>query len=94
MDNTILIVDDEPGIRSSVRGVLADATGMHAWRINPKTVDAVFERLPLLDQAAHLWPTFSAEADRHPQCRGYFAKRYLQFGLMIRMSPWNQRALA
>jgi len=74
-----------------MRGVLTDATGMHAWRIHPKTIDAVFARLPLLDQAQELWPTFSAEADRHPQCRGYFAKRYLQFGLMIRLSPWNGR---
>ena len=91
--NTNGHVPPELGVEAHLmmRGVLTDATGMHAWRINPKTVDAVFERLPLLDQAAHLWPTFSAEANRHPQCRGYFAKRYLQFGLMIRMSPWNQR---
>ena len=73
-----------------VRGVLVDATGLHAWRIHPSSVTAVFERLPLLDQREKLWPTFSAEADRHPQCRGHFAKRYLQFGLMVRLSPWNR----
>ncbi|RJF88597.1 hypothetical protein D3874_17665 [Oleomonas cavernae] len=73
-----------------MRGVLIDATGMHAWRLNPAELSAVFERLPLLDQQEQLWPTFSAEADRQPRCRGHFAKRYLQFGLMVKLSPWNR----
>jgi hypothetical protein len=72
-----------------MRGVLVDATGVHAWRIHPENVSAVFERLPLLDQKDHLFPTFSSEADRHPQCRGYFAKNVLQFGLMVKLAPWN-----
>lgn len=72
-----------------MRGVLVDATGMHAWRIHPDTLDAVFQQLPLLDQRRQLWPLFSAEADLHPHCRGCFAKRYLQFGLMVEMAPWR-----
>jgi hypothetical protein len=92
--NTNGHVPPELGIEAHLmmRGVLTDATGMHAWRVHPQTVDAVFEHLPLLDQGERLWPTFSEEADRHPRCRGYFAKRYLQFGLMVRMSPWKQRS--
>jgi hypothetical protein len=73
-----------------MRGVLVDATGLHAWRMHPDNLSAVFDRLPLLDQQERLWPTFSEEADRHPHCRGRFAKRYLQFGLMVRLSPWNR----
>ncbi len=72
-----------------MRGVLVDATGIHAWRIHPKSVNAVFDHLPMLDQREQLWPTFSYEADQHPCCRGHFAKNVLQFGLMVRMSPWN-----
>src|SRR5262249_37304121 len=66
--NTNGNVPPELGVEAHLmmRGVLADATGMHAWRIHPKTIDAVFERLPLLDQSERLWPTFSDEADRHP----------------------------
>lgn len=70
-------------------GVLVDATGLHAWRINPGNIESVFRRLPRLDQDAQLWPLFSAEACRHPGCRGHFAKRYLQFGLMVENSPWH-----
>ncbi len=72
-----------------MRGVLVDATGMHAWRINPGNIEAVFQDLPLLDQREQLWPMFSAEACRHPGCRGHFAKRYLQFGMMVKQSPWH-----
>jgi hypothetical protein len=72
-----------------MRGVLVDATGLHAWRIHPDSIDGVFRRSPMLDQKDKLWPTFAEEADRHPSCRGYFAKRYLQFGLMVKLSPWS-----
>ena len=73
-----------------MRGVLVDATGLHAWRLNPDDLSAVFERLPLLDQQEKLWPVFSNEADRHPHCRGHFAKNVLQFGLLVGLSPWNK----
>lgn len=72
-----------------MRGVLVDATGLHAWRIHPDSINGLFRRLPMLDQKEKLWPTFSEEANRQPCCRGYFAKTYLQFGLMVRLSPWN-----
>lgn len=73
-----------------MRGVLVDATGLHAWRINPHSINQVFDRLPSLDQSLRLWPTFRDEASHHPDCRGCFAKNYLQFGLMVKMSPWNK----
>lgn len=72
-----------------MRGVLVDATGMHAWRIHPKSIDQVFQHLPMLDQPEKLWPMFRDEANQHPCCRGHFAKNYMQFGLMVRLSPWN-----
>jgi hypothetical protein len=72
-----------------MRGVLVDATGLHAWRINPQSVDAIFDHLPRLDLRAKLGPIFRGEADRHPQCRGYFAETYMRFGLLIRTSPWK-----
>ena len=72
-----------------MRGVLVDATGLHAWRINPRSVDAVFDQLPRLDLRAKLGPVFKGEADRHPRCRGYFAETYLCFGLWVRTSPWK-----
>ncbi|HSW15516.1 MAG TPA: HD domain-containing protein [Solimonas sp.] len=72
-----------------MRGVLVDATGMHAWRVNPQNLREVFAQLPLLDQREQLWPTFRNEACRHPACRGHFAARWLQFGLMVRLSPWK-----
>lgn len=72
-----------------MRGVMADITGIHGWRMNPKNVEGLFQRYPLLDQRERLWPLFRDEADRHPCCRHYFAKTYLQFGLLIRWSPWR-----
>jgi hypothetical protein len=72
-----------------MRGVLADATGIHAWRMHPDSIKKVFDHLPMLDQKEKLWPTFRDEANRQPRCRGYFAKNYLQFGLMVRLSPWT-----
>jgi hypothetical protein len=73
-----------------MRGVLVDATGIHAWRIHPNSIKEVFDHLPMLDQKEKLWPTFRDEANRHPCCRGYFAKNYMQFGLMVGLSPWNR----
>lgn len=73
-----------------MRGVLVDATGMHAWRIHPDNIDGVFRQLPMLDQKQQLWPAFCDEAAKHPCCRGYFAAHYLQFGLMVRLSPWTR----
>jgi len=72
-----------------MRGVLVDATGLHAWRINPRSVDAVFDHLPRFDIRTQLGPTFRGEADRHRQCRGYFAETYLCFGLLVRTAPWK-----
>ena len=73
-----------------MRGVLVDATSLHGWRIHPNSIQQVFDRLPMLDQKEKLWPTFRDEAIRHPHCRGYFAKNYLQFGLMVKLSRWNR----
>jgi len=72
-----------------MRGVLVDATGLHAWRINPQSVNAVFDRLPRLDLRTKLGPVFLGEANRHPRCRGYFAETYMCFGLLIRTAPWK-----
>jgi hypothetical protein len=75
-----------------MRGVLVDATGIHAWRINPADIHTVFANAPLLDQKARLWPLFRDEANRQPCCRGHFAKNILQFGLMVRLSPWTWKS--
>ena len=81
--------DDGVEAHLMMRGVLVDATGLHAWRINPQSIDAVFDRLPRLDIRTKLGPVFLGEADRHPRCRGYFAETYMHFGLLIRTSPWK-----
>jgi len=80
---------ESPEAHLMMRGVLVDATGVHAWRINPQSVDAIFDHLPRLDLRNKLGPMFRGEADRHPQCRGYFAETYLCFGLFVRTSPWK-----
>jgi hypothetical protein len=84
-------VPPEQGIEAYLmeRGVLLDTTGLYAWDLNPSCVTRVFEQHPLLDQREQLWPLFSREAHAHPRCRGRFAERYLQFGLLIRLSPWR-----
>jgi hypothetical protein len=68
---------------------MLDVTGLHAWSLHPATVQGVFGRHPRLEQRRDLWPVFSQEADAHPACRGFFAKRYLQFGLLVRLAPWD-----
>jgi hypothetical protein len=73
-----------------MRGVLVDATGLHASRIHPQSIDAVLDRLPRLGIKKKLGPVFRGEAERHPQCRGYFAETYLCFGLLIRTAPWKE----
>jgi hypothetical protein len=84
-------VGREQGIEAHLmqRGVLLDATGVYGWEIDPGSAAAVFARHPLLDQRAGLWPLFRREATAHPACRGYFVMRYLQFGLLVRLSPWR-----
>jgi hypothetical protein len=84
-------VPEERGAEAHLmmRGVLVDATGLHAWRIHPDSIRKVFDQLPMLDMRDSLLPLFMGEADRHTHCRGHFARRYLQFGLMVRLSPWN-----
>jgi hypothetical protein len=72
-----------------MRGVMVDVTAFHAWRINPATLEAVFDALPLLDQRQSLWPMFDAGAERHPDCRGHFATHFLGFGFLMRHSPWR-----
>ncbi len=67
-------------------GVLADATGVYSWRINPTNRDAVLAAYPLLDQRPSLPTLFNTEADRHPHCRGYFASHFLGFGVLMRFA--------
>jgi hypothetical protein len=76
------------------QGVMLDVTGLHAWNLHPATIAGVFARAPRLDQRTALWPAFRDEARAHPQCRGFFAMRYLQFGLLVRWAPWDSGRLA
>ena len=70
-------------------GVMLDVTGLYAWDVHPDDVGSVFSRYSRLDQNEKLWPLFRDEANAHRGCRGFFAKRWLGFGLLVRMAPWG-----
>lgn len=84
-------VGPEQGLEAHLmqKGVLVDILGFNAWNIHPQTIEHVFERYPRLDQKDRIYPMFRDEALRHRKCRGYFVTRYLQFGMMVRMNPWD-----
>ena len=71
-----------------MRGVLLDATGIGASRVNPATLENLFDRIPRLQQKEMLPALFSAEAARYPSCRGRFAVCWLGFGFLMRHVPW------
>jgi hypothetical protein len=70
-----------------MRGVLADLTGVHGWLISPRTRSDVYAALPPLEQRPDLARLFTAEGDRHPNCRGHFVDHRLGFGLLMRHAP-------
>jgi HD domain len=71
-----------------MKGVLLDATGLGAWRLPKQRVYDIFRQYSFGEQRALLASLFVSEANRHPECRGYFAKRYLAFGCLLRHAPW------
>lgn len=87
--NGTVPLEDGPVAHLLELGVMMDVTGLNAWRINMDTIAQVLEALPYLDQKTEIWKAFSGEADRHPQCRGHFARRWLMFGMLVKAAPWK-----
>jgi hypothetical protein len=67
-----------------------DVTGLRCWEVPPSARQAVVARVPRLQMKRELWPVWKAEADAHPECRGAFLNRYLQFGSRVRAAPFGE----
>jgi hypothetical protein len=65
-------------------GVLADVTGLYAWRISSADISRIVRDYPRLDEDHKLFPLFAKEANSNPSCRAHFAMRYLAFGFFMR----------
>jgi hypothetical protein len=65
-----------------------DVTGLRYWELGRSSPRAVLERFPRLGMKAAIWSAWEAEARRHPDCRGHFLNRYLQFGARVRAAPF------
>jgi len=65
-----------------------DVTGLRCWEIGSSSVQATLERFPRLGMKAAIWSAWASEARRHPDCRGAFLNRYLQFGSRVRAAPF------
>lgn len=82
-------LEDGPVAHLMELGVMMDVTGLNAWRVHMDTIREVLAALPRLDQKTSIWQAFSAEADRHPQCRAHFARRWQMFGTLVKAAPWD-----
>lgn len=71
-------------------GTALDVTGLRYWELSPATVRDVVGRLPRLDMKRDIWAAWKADVDAHPECRGNFLNRYLQFGSRVRGSPFAE----
>jgi len=67
-----------------------DVTGIRYWELGSSSARAALERFPRLGMKAAIWSAWEAEARRHPDCRGYFLNRYLQFGARVRAAPFPE----
>lgn len=65
-----------------------DVTGLRYWEIHQATADAIVNRVPRLGMKKEIWKVWKEEADRHPDCRGHFLNRYLQFGRRVQSAPY------
>lgn len=88
--NVSVPLEDGPEAHLLNTGAALDVTGIRYWRLDPRTVDGVLARLPRLEMKRRLWDTWKAEADAHPDCRGHFLNRYLQFGYRVRSAPFSE----
>lgn len=71
-------------------GTALDVTGLRYWELPDGAADAVVARHPRLDMKRELWAVWKAEADAHPECRGYFLNRFLQFESRVRSAPFAE----
>jgi hypothetical protein len=70
-----------------MRGVLADITGLNAWRVDRATRAQLYKKFRVLDQRTTLVEIFQEESSEHPHCRGNFALRCLRLGYLMRHAP-------
>jgi hypothetical protein len=71
-------------------GTALDVTGLRYWELPDGAADAVVARHPRLDMKRAIWPVWKTEADAHPECRGHFLNRFLQFGSRVRSAPFAE----
>jgi hypothetical protein len=69
-------------------GTALDVTGLRYWELGSSSAAAVLERFPRLGMKQAIWAAWDSEARRHPDCRGQFLNRYLQFGARVRGAPF------
>jgi hypothetical protein len=76
-----------PEARLLQAGAGLDVIGLRHWELSPETVAAVLARYPRHDMKRASYPLFKAEA--HSRTRAHLLDRWLMFGTLIRLAPFE-----